>query len=306
MSKVKKYTLTIGISAHNEEVNIEYLLRSILAQKGNSFILEKVILICDGCTDKTEERAKKIADKNAVTTILNDGKRKGKIMRLNQIYRLNRSEIIAIFDADVLLSNNYVIENMIEEFNDSQVAIVAGNKLPIEAKRFIEKLINHWYHLWYEIRKDLNHGDNIHNFSSCAFAIRGLFAKKIHYPKNIYPITKFTYFSVIKAGLKVKFAKEALVLFRSPGSIYDYILQTKRFRKVQEKNASYYGDWIYNACKIPLAKKISVVIKMAATDPFDTLSAIFFRVWVELFSFVKPITTNRVMWHEVKSTKKLL
>lgn len=306
MKTIKKRGVTVGISAYNEESNIKYLLGSILGQQGNSFVLEKVVLISDGCTDKTMERAKKIADRNSIVTILNDGKRKGKIERLNQIYQLNRSEIIILFDADILLSNNQVIENLIREFNDPQVTIVGSNKLPIKARGITEKLINHWYNLWYEIRKDLNHGDNIYNFSSCAFAIRGSFAKKIHYPKDIYPITKFTYFSAIEAGLKVKFAKEALVLFRSPGSIHDYILQTKRFRKIQEKNASYYGNWIHNVCKIPLRKKIFVVIKMIFISPIATLFAILFRLAVELFSLLRPINPDGVIWPEVKSTKKLL
>lgn len=306
MKVVEDYTVTIGISAFNEEANIQHLLRSILAQKEKSFILERVILICDGCTDKTEARAKEIARKYPIIAIVADDKRIGKIERLNQMYRLNTSKILVIFDADILLDNDQVIATMIKEFNDPQVALVAANKLPVKARGLTEKLINHWYNLWYEIRKDLNHGDNVHNFSSCAFAIRGSFAQKIHYPKDIYPITKFTYFSAIEAGLKVKFAKEALVLFRSPGSIHDYILQTKRFRKIQEKNASYYGDWIYNVGKIPLRKKIFVVAKMAFINPVNTLFAISFRLVVEFFSLLKPIDTDRAIWREVKSTKKLL
>jgi glycosyltransferase involved in cell wall biosynthesis len=47
-------TLTIGISAHNEEKNISSLLESIFAQKQRNYVLENIYVVCDGCTDNTE------------------------------------------------------------------------------------------------------------------------------------------------------------------------------------------------------------------------------------------------------------
>jgi glycosyltransferase involved in cell wall biosynthesis len=50
-----KLTVTIGIPAYNEEKSISNLLDSIIEQTQKDYVLEKVIVACDGCTDKTSE-----------------------------------------------------------------------------------------------------------------------------------------------------------------------------------------------------------------------------------------------------------
>lgn len=301
---MKKLSVTIGIPAYNEEANIQVLLRSILCQNKESFTLKKIIVICDGSTDKTEKRAWEIAKNEPTITIVQDHKRLGKLERLNQLYKLNKSDLLFLFDADLMLGHNQALENMVYEFSDPQVAIVGANKFPFKAKGFVEKIINHWYYLWYEIRKDLDGGDNIYNFSSAAFALRKTFAKKLYYPKEIYPITKFTYFAAIKNNFKVKFAKDAYVWFRSPASIHDYLLQIKRFRHVEQVNAQYYGNWTYEFLKIPFFKKIKTILKMMLANPCYSLLAIIFRM--SLAFFPKKSTVRDGIWQIAKSSKKLI
>src|SRR3990170_5283265 len=48
MALSEKFTVTVGIPAHNEEQNIKQLLTSIVSQKGN-FVLEKILVTTDGC-----------------------------------------------------------------------------------------------------------------------------------------------------------------------------------------------------------------------------------------------------------------
>jgi len=47
--------ITIGIPAYNEEKNIGNLLNDILNQKLEHNILEKILVISDNSTDKTDE-----------------------------------------------------------------------------------------------------------------------------------------------------------------------------------------------------------------------------------------------------------
>ena len=46
-------TVTIALSAYNEAENIGRFLQSVLEQKENGFILEKILVISDGSDDST-------------------------------------------------------------------------------------------------------------------------------------------------------------------------------------------------------------------------------------------------------------
>jgi len=80
-----KPTITIGIPAYNEEQNIANMLDSVLAQKG-SFKLEKIIVACDGCLDKTPDIVRKFQMQNKNIILLEGKRREGKLYRLNQFY----------------------------------------------------------------------------------------------------------------------------------------------------------------------------------------------------------------------------
>src|SRR5579863_3055303 len=44
---------SIGIMAYNEEANIASTLQAVLAQTGPSIIINEVIVVASGCTDRT-------------------------------------------------------------------------------------------------------------------------------------------------------------------------------------------------------------------------------------------------------------
>ena len=56
-ASANQYKISFVIPAHNEEANIANLLNNLLVQTGSSFTLEKIIVFCDGCTDKTADTA---------------------------------------------------------------------------------------------------------------------------------------------------------------------------------------------------------------------------------------------------------
>ena len=62
---MKKISLSIGIPAHNEEANIGRLLENLLTQPLEDFlILEEIIVVTSGCTDRTEKIVDKFAKKD--------------------------------------------------------------------------------------------------------------------------------------------------------------------------------------------------------------------------------------------------
>src|SRR3990172_407424 len=129
--KNQKKTLSIGISVYNEAETIENLLISIIRQKKNNFNLEAIYVICDGTNDGTDKIVEKLIKKFPVIRLLNDSKRKGKIKRLSELFKLNSSDIIMGLDGDVILSNVGVIFEIVKYFEKNETVLVSANNQPI-------------------------------------------------------------------------------------------------------------------------------------------------------------------------------
>lgn len=310
MVKVKKpkklISVNVGISAFNEEKNILFLLQSILSQRAKKFVLEKIYVVSDGSIDKTETIVKKLSQKCQQIQLIADGTRKGKTERINELFELNNSDLLLYFDADILLANRFVIEKLIQKFRDPKVALIASHKLPVKGKNFFETLLNTWYMLFWEIRKDFSCGNNVYNFNTAAFAIRKSLAKKIISPVGNFSLNKFLYFEVIKRELKFHFEKNAYVLFRSPDNFSDYQMQISRFSNINQKIAGYFGDWVYEKLEIPVSFKIRGLIKALTANPILTPLAIGIHLLAKTLPKQKDLSINQGLWIGSQSSKRAI
>ena len=184
-----KLTLTIGIPAYNEEANIKNMIESVLKQKGNSFVLEKILVVLDGCTDNTFEIVNAVAKKDRRIKIMHDGKRTGKASRLNQIYKMNKSKLIGTFDADIVFERDFELELMVKEFIRSKmVQVVAGRQLPVKADSLMGRFSNASFLMLQNASMRWKNGNNIHSLQGSSSILRGDFAKLFKYPERLYCI----------------------------------------------------------------------------------------------------------------------
>ncbi|MBU0569487.1 glycosyltransferase family 2 protein [Patescibacteria group bacterium] len=301
-----KPTVTIGIPAHNEEANIGYLLKSILKQKGN-FVIEKIYVLCDGCTDATVEKVGEIAKKHSIITVLNDGKRKGKTGRLNQLYRLNKSKFVFNFDGDIILKSDRVVELMVSAFKTKNVVLVSGNNQPVKAETLVERIYNAGFKTWYEIRRDYLSGNNVRNIHGCAVALRGSFAKTFEYPLTILSGDQGFVFMAAKVQKKsFRFEKNAVVLFRSVNNLRDFFLQATRNLDIKDNVAKSFGDQVYGEYVIPIKFKLKGIVKTLFSDPIFTTLALILRLSLNVFPRKQLEVENGSGWEMVKSTKKAI
>lgn len=305
--KMKKTSLTIGIPAYNEEQNIENLLKSLLAQKVSGFEIKKILVISDGSEDSTAEKVRQFAKRHPIVSLEDEKERKGKAARLNQLFRTARSKIVVAIDADMVLSDENTLKNLLGYFSDEQVALVGGNKIPTPPHNFIHRLTVNWFWIFYEIRKDIDAGDNIHNFSSSFFAIRRSLASKIVCTKGPLSTTKFLYFSALSRGQKVKFAPDAPVVFALPDNLKDYLLQAKRFPpKARQKNVQIFGDWIYVYYKISPFQIAKATLSMLRKDPLVTPISIIFNLVIKLIPTRDSALKDNGLWAPAKSSKRIV
>lgn len=120
----------IIIPAHNEEDVIALMLDSLIQQ---TFLAEKVVVVNDNSTDKTQEIVENYAQKHSWLSLINASSTDEHIPGAKVIeafYRGldtldNNYDVICKFDADIILPNNY-FERLTELFKSDVYIGIAG------------------------------------------------------------------------------------------------------------------------------------------------------------------------------------
>lgn len=297
-------TLSVGIPVYNETNNIEFLLKSVLAQRQETYKLEKIIIVCDGSSDGTDRKALEMKKKFPIINVINHKSRKGKKSRLTEIFQKNKSDYLIILDGDIALSNEQVFEHMLGYFDEKDVAIVGGNYQPAEAENTLQRLINTWEHLWYFARHRTNGGDTVHNFSGCAMTLNASFAKTITFPKEILRDAPYIYFEALRKKLRFRFADDAIILFRKPSNLRDLIIQNNRYTQERQKLAMIFGETINEHYKIPITNKLNALGFMLITSPIETLFSGFFYFYLNFIKNLSKTSYKKSDKWEIATTTK--
>ena len=257
-------TVTVGLSALNEQKNIKKLLKSVLSQKQESFDLKKIIVISDGSSDKTVEYAKSLGSKKI--TVKSYKTRKGKASRLNNIFSNLKTDILIQVDADSILANKYVLENLIFPFiQDKKIAMTGGLAVPKVGETLIEKSIATTVNVYTRMKHKV---DSL-SVNGCLLAYRSNFIKKIKLPENVHGDDIYTYLSCLSKGYKYRFVPEAIVNYKLPNTLSDHIKQNTRFLATPDTMQKYFSsDLLNKENHIPRGIFISEIIKEFLHHPF--------------------------------------
>ncbi len=121
---------SIGIMAYNEEANIAYTLRAVLAQSGPSVCMQEIIVVASGCTDRTEAIVAEMAREEPRIRLCVQEKREGKASAINLFLKQARGPLLILLGADVLPAA-HAFEHLCAPFNDPSVGMVGGRPVPI-------------------------------------------------------------------------------------------------------------------------------------------------------------------------------
>lgn len=307
MKEAKKrknaFSVTVGIPAYNEEANILHLLDSIMRQKGENFVIEKIIVLADNCTDKTEEKVLSFSEKFPQVALIQGRERKGKAYRLNELYRLNFSDILITFDADILLDKEDIIEKMAGFFSDGTVAVVAANGRPLAGRTIAEKIIVAGERLWYEARKDFRGGENIYNSGGCAFALKKDFAEKMIFPPGTIAEQELIYLAAKKTGAKFIFAVDTKIYYRAPATLKDFFIQAGHLKKIPDISSEYFGRSAEDERAMPYSYKFGAIIRTLGKCRIYGVLAIFLQIILKIVPWEKNNAAQNGIWPIALSTK---
>ncbi len=232
-------TVTIAVSAYNEEKNIGKWLESVLDQKEEGFKLKQIWVFNDGSDDETVKVVK--AFKSRKVKVFDDRKRLGKSSRLNQIYQKLDTDFLVQTDADVIFSHEYVVRDMIQPLiKDPKVGMCGGNPRPLAATTFTERAVNRTVEAYLDFRAKVKGGNNVMAADGRILAYRRELTKKIHVPEDMICNDTYTYFVCLEKGYKFKHVPSAIVWFRSPQTLRDHIRQMSRFKASPVRMSKYF------------------------------------------------------------------
>ncbi len=298
-------TVTIGIPAYNEEATIGNLLEDISKQDARTYSLKKIIVACDAPSDHTLEIVKRHAKSNKKIRIINGRKRLGQTARLHQLFSLVDTDYLVCFDADVALPDATTVATMIETFKGKRhLGLVGANLQPAKAENLFEHAMNTMFDLWYQVRLQYNNGHNIFSHLGAAFAIRREVAHTINFPSFIIANQHFLYIMTLRKGWKFRFAKDALVLFRSPSCFADYHAQATRPFTEKAQLYRYFGNDIHQYFVTPTSYKLKAIVLTFLSSPLLTTLGLGLFAWIRVYIRLKTTKKQTVLWDTPVSTKR--
>lgn len=300
----KKLSVTIGIPAYNEEVNIRQLLKSLLAQKQKNFFIKEILVYSDGSSDDTVKNAKSFIDKGV--HVFDSKKRLGKPYRLNQIFEHATSDIIVLMDADSLPVTDDVISKVCRPFTEPGFSgLTSGRRKGIPSKSLTAKALSQLNDAYEVVRKKLKNGKNLYAFLAGIVAIDKNTANMIRFNTNMNCDDNVLYLKAVKLGKNLKYIPEAQMWYSLPENAWDQIKQGGRFLSSQEKmNDVFDPEFIHDEYHIPLSLQKKIFWYQVTHNPFA-------YIWLKLLSIPcefykrKYIAKKSSLWTISGSTKKV-
>ncbi|MFB0537425.1 MAG: glycosyltransferase family 2 protein [Anaerolineae bacterium] len=214
----EKIKCSLGITAYNEEANIGQLLQAMLDQRVYSVEIREIIVVASGCEDRTADIVQKYMSKDPRIKLIIQECREGKTSAVNLFLQQAKEDICVLESGDTLPGQDS-IEKMVRMFEDPQVGMTGAHKVPVNAP---QQIIGYLSHLRLKLEHQLcleipRTGELI--------AFRKVFD---HIPRDVAMDEAFVEALIIKRGMQVCYAPDAVVFNMGPETLSDFVRQRRR------------------------------------------------------------------------------
>ncbi len=237
MSK-NKPTVTIGISAFNEEANIGYLLESLLKQRAEGFVVEKILVVSDGSEDRTVEVARKVRSKKI--EVIDDRVNKGLSFRQNQMISLTETDILVLLNADILIEDDRFISKLVESIVNRRVDLTSGRMVGVEPRTFLEKVLVESLILKNFVFEQFRQGRNVYTVHGAARALSRRLYSGLRFPDKEGE-DAYSYLFTVSKGFKYEYAPRAVLKIKLPETMSDHQKQSNRYHRSKYLYKSEFG-----------------------------------------------------------------
>ena len=295
-------TVTIGIPAYNEEANIAHLLRDLSGQRENGFLIERILVMSDGSSDRTVAKIREVADTRL--EVVDDTKRKGKALRQNDIIERVESDILILLDADILIEDSYFITKLIQPILRGEGDLVSGSLLEIQPKNVLEKIL----HISMEFKRltfRMFRGGN--NMYTCVGPVRAL-SKKLYQTIAFQPNIAddmYTYLFCMDRAFSFVFVPDAVAYYKLPETLADYCKQSFRYSDhLAQVEHAFDQKFIVAQTYIPSRLYLSAAGTTLIKHPLYFTGYLLLKIVTKVVSLFSQ-HTNQDAWEVAQSSKVL-
>lgn len=214
-------TVSVGVFAHNEELNCGHMLRALIAQKCRQTEIIEIIVVSSASTDRTDEVVSNLTAANPLIRLIREPVRQGKSAAINRYLseKNPRADVCVVAAADIL-PDPEAIELLVSALSDPQVGMAGAKPVPVNrADRFLGFAV--------QLQWTMHHLVSLHH-PKCGemVAFRSDLTRSIPYESPVDEASLEV--MAIKKGLQLKYVSEAIIRNRGPERIREFIHQRRR------------------------------------------------------------------------------
>ncbi len=214
----QKIKCSVGITAHNEEANIAQILQAVLNQRLHQVEITEIIVVASGCTDRTEEIVREFVAQYPFIQLRVQPKREGKTSAVN-VFLKHAAEDICVVESGDTVPHEDAIENMVRMFADPAVGMTGAHKVAVNTPEHIVGYLSHLrLKMEHQLCLDIPRLGEL-------IAFRKVFDQ---IPLDVAMDEAFVEALVIRRGLQVRYAPDAVVFNMGPETVSDFIKQRRR------------------------------------------------------------------------------
>jgi glycosyltransferase involved in cell wall biosynthesis len=301
---MKKITITIGIPAFNEELNIGYLIKDLLKQKEIGFVIDKIIVASDGSRDRTVQIAKNIKNKKVV--VIDNKINVGAATTQNQLCRVAKSDYLLLLNADTLIQDTDFVSKLVSLSKSRNAELVSANLQELEPTSFFEKVLATSMKLKKKAFELFNGGHNLYTCYGPARMLSRDLYQQISFTQS-YGEDAYSYLFCLSRGMKYGYAKSALVYYKLPSTFKDHNNQSHRFIESQKRMIHEFGTvFTLREYYLPYISIVATLPLFFMHHPFYTSIYLLLFIYSSLTGIIKLFSKNtRDTWEVSASTKQL-
>jgi len=283
METFQKIKCSVGITAHNEEANMAQILEAMINQRLFTVAITEIIVVASGCTDRTEDIVREYMQVDDRIQLFVQEKREGKTSAIN-IFLAHASENICVLESGDTVPHEDAIENMVRMFADPAVGMTGAHKVPVNTPDHVVGFLSHLrLKLEHQLCLEIPRLGELIAFRKVFDAI----------PPDVAMDEAFVEALVIRRGLQVRYAPDAVVFNMGPETVSDFIKQRRRNHAGHLYLKEKYG---YKVSSLDSSK----VVKLALEEVWGAVRL----VWT-LFALAVIEFYSRILgWYDYRIKKK--
>lgn len=287
---------SVGVIANNHEATILPLLTALADQHLHRVEIAEIIVVVSGCSDRTAEIVAAFAADHPTVRWIELPIWLGRTQAINAFLQECTTDICVIENGDTV-PHEYAVENLVRMFADPAIGMVGAQKTLPELPTHITGLLNHLRtRMEHQLALDIPRLSEMIAFRKVFDAI----------PDRSAVDEAFVEALVVKHGLDLRYAPDAIVYLSGPSNISSFMTQRRQSHAGYLRLKRKYGYTVSSLRR-------RSVLKVAALELFNAVRlawVVFLLGLIEFWSRILgwydfAVKRNRhVVWDMAWSQKQ--